>query len=151
MQEIRNDTFDIRWGDEVETTFQTLGGVEQISHFSSDIINVPARGQPKVFRFLGQAFISSQVGASPVISDSYFEIFIGVGQTIFRQVARLVPGPGPNDVATVTLEFPAETVRVRWFGLVDYDGNPGDLITVKTAAIVGPLFPYSKTERRLDY
>lgn len=151
MQEIRNDTFDIRWGDETKVVFSTTGGTGSFQQFSSDIINVPARGQPKVFRFLGQAYISRQVGATPVIVDSYFEIFIGVGQTIFRQVARLVPGPGPNDVATVTLEFPAETVRVRWFGLVQFDGSPDDLIEITVAAIVGPLFPYSKTERRLDY
>ena len=149
----RTDTYDIRWGDTLKTTsvYDGVPGPRVLE--STDIINVPARGQPRGFLVAGSARARMAVGSSANIflNGGFVRFYVGVGQTVVELDQGFFLSV---DFPTVfVIQFPAETIRAKYFFNVDWQGtaSTGDTFELTVGCICSPFLPYFDSERRHDY
>lgn len=145
--------FDTRWGDTVvfEGDYSAQSLVSStVTIEGNDLINVPGRGQPRVF--LATWIWNNEISEAtdPVVLDTfYIDWFIGVGQTNLRTrtvllASRITP-PDPY------IKLPAETLRARFGATIFVPANPAAerrTIKLNMTLICGPYFPFGNEERQ---
>lgn len=146
--------FDTTWGNSltVERDYSAQSAVPRQDVFElSDMINVPGRGQPRVFMaaWTYNVEITEDLIQPVTLDFLWIDWFVGVGMTNMT-MRTSVYAPRLTD-PPVKIEIPAETLRARFAGIVTVSENPAAerrIMKISTTLICGPYFPFANDERQ---
>lgn len=146
--------FDTTWGNSLITerdysAQSVLAYQDKIE--AADMINVPARGQPRVFMaaWTFEWEVTPDLIQPVVLDELWIDWYIGVGLTNMTTRTTLV-APRISTPPT-KIEIPAETLRAKFGALVSVSENPAAerrILTLRTTLICGPYYPFANDERQ---
>lgn len=146
--------FDTTWGNsytyEEDFSAQSVGD-RTIEISGKDLINVPDRGQPRVFKATWiWEWQTPDTYEFPINLDQlWIDWYIGVGLTnlttrTYVYAARIVDAP-------TYIDLPAQTLRAKFGASILVTGNPAAeqrFAKLSMTLICGPFYPFANDERQ---